>query len=192
MSDHRSGPVRSAAAREAILDATAALFDRVGYDHLTIEGIAREAGVGKQTIYRWWPSRGALVAECLVGRRLFPDFDVPDTGDLLADLDTWLDTVLGVIEAPSGGDLLRSLVAAAAEDPAVGGHLSEGLGIERSLAARLAAGVRAGQLPVDTPAPQLGEAILGAVIVQSLGRSDDHAALRRLVRFLLRSPTADA
>ena len=57
MNEHRAGPVRSAAAREAILAATAKMFQEQGYDQLSIEGIAREAGVGKQTIYRWWGSK---------------------------------------------------------------------------------------------------------------------------------------
>jgi len=63
----RSGPVRSEAARQAILEATARLLVERGYDHLTMEGIAATAGVGKQTVYRWWPSKGAVIAECLEG-----------------------------------------------------------------------------------------------------------------------------
>ena len=58
----RSGPVRNENTHQAILEATAMLFAREGYDRLTIEGIAHEAHVGKQTIYRWWSSKGDLVA----------------------------------------------------------------------------------------------------------------------------------
>jgi AcrR family transcriptional regulator len=56
VNEHRTGRVRSEAAREAILSATVRLIHARGYDHLTIEGVAKEAHVGKQTIYRWWPS----------------------------------------------------------------------------------------------------------------------------------------
>ncbi len=129
VNEHRSGPVRSTAAREAILDATARLFHNQGYDRLTIEGIAKEAKVGKQTIYRWWPSRGALIGECLAEGRLIPvDFVVPDTGDLSADVETWLRSVLSILEKPQGGVLLRSLVAAATEDASVGAHLGRASG----------------------------------------------------------------
>ena len=186
MNEHRSGPVRSVAAREAILDATARLFHNQGYDRLTIEGIAKEAGVGKQTIYRWWPSRGALIGECLVDGRLVPvDFDVPDTGDLLADVEAWLRTVLSILDEPRGGVLLRSLVAAATEDSAVGTHHGESLGVEKHLVTRLRAGIRDGQLPEDAPVEQLGHAILGAIIVESLGRENGNpTAVLQLVRYL--------
>ena len=181
--------MRSAAAREAILAATARQFQLRGYDNLTIEGIAKEAGVGKQTIYRWWPSRGALIAECLTDGRLFPvDFDIPESGPVVDDVETWLDRVLAVLHAPGGSGLLRSLVAAAAEDDAVGQHLSEGIGVEQSLHTRLTLAVRAGELPADAPVDQLGSAILGAIIVQALGREEaDAEGLRSLVRFLLRA-----
>ncbi|WP_414171669.1 TetR/AcrR family transcriptional regulator [Clavibacter tessellarius] len=152
MNEHRTGRVRSEAAREAILGATVRLIHAVGYDHLTIEGVAKEAGVGKQTIYRWWPSRGALIAECMTEGRLIPvEFAVPDTGDLLADIERWLTGVLAVLDAPTGGPLVRSLVAAAAEDEAVGDSLSASLGVDRDLSERLASGIRAGQLPADAP-----------------------------------------
>ncbi|MBE7955331.1 TetR/AcrR family transcriptional regulator [Microbacterium oxydans] len=169
--EHRSGPVRSTAAREAILDATSRLFHAQGYDRLTIEGIAKEAGVGKQTIYRWWSSRGALIADCLVDGRLIPvDFVVPDTGDLFADVETWLQSVFSILASAQGQALLQSLVAAAAEDAAVGAHLGSSLGVEQHLSERLRGGIRDGQLPEDAPVAQIGRAILGAIIVDSLGR----------------------
>ncbi|AZH77163.1 MULTISPECIES: TetR/AcrR family transcriptional regulator [Microbacterium] len=186
VNEHRSGPVRSTVAREAILDATARLFHNQGYDRLTIEGIAKEAGVGKQTIYRWWPSRGALIADCLAEGRLIPvDFVVPDTGDLATDVETWLRSVLGILEAPEGGALLRSLVAAATEDAAVGAHLGESLGVEKYLSERLRGGIRDGQLPEEAPVEQLGRAILGAIIVESLGReTHDPDSVVALARYL--------
>ncbi len=53
------GRPRSEVARAAILTAASALLDEAGCAALTIEGIAARAGVGKRTIYRWWPTKGA-------------------------------------------------------------------------------------------------------------------------------------
>jgi len=190
MNEHRAGPVRSAAAREAILTATAKMFQEVGYDQLTIEGIAREAGVGKQTIYRWWASRSALIAECLTEGLLFRvDLAAPYTGDLLADVEEWTTRVISILESHNGESLLRSLVAAAAEDAAVGDHLSASLGVDLQLTERLRTGIRDGQLPADAPVDQLGQAIMGAIVLQVLARRGDHGeSLRRLTRYMLRSP----
>ena len=188
MTEHRSGPVRSTAARDAILDATARLFTQQGYDNLTMEGIAKEAGVGKQTIYRWWRSRGALIADCMIDGRLIPlENEVPDTGDLQRDLNVWLDSIVEIVADPRGGSLLRSLVAAAAEDSAVGDRLAETLGVDQTLSLRFASAVDAGQLAEDAPVDQLGLAILGAIIIPVLARRPiDADEFRRLVDYLAR------
>ena len=59
------GARRSAATQRAILAAAARLVRRHGYNRVTIEAIAAEAGAGKQTIYRWWKTKAALTADLL-------------------------------------------------------------------------------------------------------------------------------
>jgi AcrR family transcriptional regulator len=75
----RPGRPRSEAARRAILDATNRLLDTIPVRDLTIEAIAREAGVGKPTIYRWWPSKNAVVIDAAFGavakRIEYPELD---------------------------------------------------------------------------------------------------------------------
>lgn len=183
--------MRSAAAREAILDATARLFHDEGYERLTIEGIAKAAGTGKQTIYRWWPSRGALIAECLMGGRLIPiNLEVPNTGDVIEDVQTWLRTVFAIISESRGDLLLRSLVAAAAEDAAVGRQLGESLGVDSYLRARLHESVNSGQLAAEAPVDQLVHALLGAIIVESLGRKEGGLdGFNALTQYLLAPPS---
>ena len=84
---HRQGPVSSEAARVAVLQATSKLFAERGYERLTMEGVASEAGVSKQTIYRWWPSKGAVIAECLLEGNLFTQpLRLPDTGDVRREI----------------------------------------------------------------------------------------------------------
>lgn len=85
---------RSEKSRRAIYEAALALVGEVGYQKTTIEGIAARAGVGKQTIYRWWSSKADVVMEAFVDRseqaaEAVPagqEYAIPDTGDLAADL----------------------------------------------------------------------------------------------------------
>jgi AcrR family transcriptional regulator len=188
MTEHRSGPVRSAAARESVLEATARLFAAQGWDHLTMEGIAREAGVSKQTVYRWWPSRGSLIADCMIeGRLIAVEVGVPDSGDLRRDLDVWLAPILELAGTDSGAFLIRSLVAAASEDPAVGERLGRTLGVDQTLSDRFASAVRAGQLPADSPVDELGLSILGSIVLPVLARRRlEPASVLAHVDFLLR------
>lgn len=50
----------------AILNATLKLLKMQSLQQISIEAIAREAGVGKATIYRWWPSKAAVVIEAFL------------------------------------------------------------------------------------------------------------------------------
>ncbi|MFE4549260.1 TetR/AcrR family transcriptional regulator [Streptomyces sp. NPDC056785] len=84
---------RSERSRRAIFDAALALVGEVGYPRTTIEGVAARAGVGKQTIYRWWPSKAAVLldafmdlAERAAREAGQESYEIPDTGDLAADL----------------------------------------------------------------------------------------------------------
>ena len=77
ISPRRPGRPRSEASRQAILDATKRLLDTETVRDLSIERIAKEAGVGKTTIYRWWPSKAAVVIdaffEAVVPKTPFPE-----------------------------------------------------------------------------------------------------------------------
>jgi AcrR family transcriptional regulator len=80
---------RNESSRRAILTAAFELVGEVGYAKLSIEGIAARAGVGKQTIYRWWPSKGAVLFDAFLMLSEGEEGEtgeLPDTGDLEADL----------------------------------------------------------------------------------------------------------
>lgn len=180
----RRGAMRSEAARTAVLDATAALFAERGYDQLTIEGIASRAGVAKQTIYRWWPSKSAVVAETLLEGRLIPGrFDLPDTGDVRADLAAWLQDLFAFVD--DNNALVRSLVAAAAENATVGEQLNDALGATSGVTERIERAVAAGHLRPTTPVEMLVEALVGAVVVRALRRAPGGVDTDGLVDALL-------
>jgi AcrR family transcriptional regulator len=87
----------------------------VGYARLTIEGIAARAGVGKQTIYRWWPSKADVLLEAGDAKA---ELHVPvtDHGSYRADLRAFLDASYQMASYPQFADLLRTLMAEAQID----------------------------------------------------------------------------
>lgn len=62
----KPGRPRSEKARAAVIHSALVLLKRLGFHALTIEAVAARAGVGKATIYRWWPTKADLVVDCFV------------------------------------------------------------------------------------------------------------------------------
>jgi AcrR family transcriptional regulator len=108
-------PRRSTRSHQAILDATTRLLTEVGYTALTIEGVAARAGVGKATVYRWWPSKGALVIEALSAA--LPPPPVTETGDLRHDLLTAVRAVVHTFARSPEGAVIPALAADLIREP---------------------------------------------------------------------------
>src|SRR5688572_21264432 len=108
---------RSETSHRAIVAATQELLVELGYRELTIEGIAARAGVGKQTIYRWWPSRAALALEAYLGGSDAVLQPPPDSGDVRKDVRKLLGWLVAVLAEPIGGRVLAGLIADLQHDP---------------------------------------------------------------------------
>ncbi len=119
-----TGRRRNAAARDAILDATFELLCSEGAGGVTVDAIAEAAGVGRQTIYRWWPSKGAVAAEAMArgARAIVP---VLDSGAFPDDLMQFLIDSFAGLEDPGIRRVLCQLVAAAQQDEHVAQVLAE-------------------------------------------------------------------
>ncbi len=104
------GRRRSAESHRAIVAATQELLVERGYRELTIEGVAARAGVGKQTIYRWWPSRAALALEAYLAATDAPP-EPPARGSTHARVRTLLDWLVGVLAKPTGGRVVAGLLS---------------------------------------------------------------------------------
>jgi|ERR1700722_14301620 AcrR family transcriptional regulator len=106
---------RSVESREAILDAAMALARKSGYGNVTMEALALAAGVGKQTIYRWWSSLGEVVLEAL--REHARTIPAPETGTLEGDLSAFLRATFRLARGPEGtAPILKGLMAEAQLD----------------------------------------------------------------------------
>lgn len=111
---------RNEHSRRAILDAALAVITERGYEGTSIERIADRAGVGKQTIYRWWPSKGAVVLEALEESVVqITPLPLKDTGNIMEDLRHQMNLAMRVLTSPDSGPALRAVIAAAQSDPAL-------------------------------------------------------------------------
>jgi AcrR family transcriptional regulator len=186
------GRPRSESARQAILDAALYLARRDGFSALTIERIAREAGVGKPTIYRWWSSKGAIVFEALQ-QHAEQTIPIPVEGPLPARLTTFLRSVFTVLNEDTG-EIVRSLMAEAQHDPAFAVIFrTQFINVRRKpLLALLQHGVASGELANDTNVDVLADLIYGAMWYRLLAQHAplDAAFAHDIVQVLLHIPTA--
>ncbi|WP_201784235.1 TetR/AcrR family transcriptional regulator [Frankia sp. ACN1ag] len=144
-----TGRRRNDSVRRAVLDAVLDLLGRPDHPPLTMEGIASAAGVGRQTIYRWWPSKGAVVLEALA-ERARADVPQPDSGSLLGDLDVFLAATFALGADPTTAALLRHIVAEALHDPAVADALQRFTAARRRVLRTILARARdRGELPAE-------------------------------------------
>ncbi|WP_129840885.1 TetR/AcrR family transcriptional regulator [Streptomyces sp. RFCAC02] len=145
---------RSEKSRRAILTAAFELVGEVGYAKLSVEGIAARAGVGKQTIYRWWPSKGAVLFDAFLmlseGDGGEPG-ELPDTGDLAADLKLVLRATVAELNDQGHDEPMRALSIEMGRDPELAAQYAERLGgpMNEMKKRRLRSAQRAGQLDAD-------------------------------------------
>jgi AcrR family transcriptional regulator len=153
---------RSERARQAILQSAFDLCLERGYEKTTVEAIAERAGVGKQTIYRWWPSKGAVVIDGFnyaTGRHI----DVPDTGDVVSDLREQMTAVSGWLASPDFGPAYRGVIAAAQSDPELAKILAREI-VEPRVAAcieRLESARERGEIRADADLDVIVELLYG-------------------------------
>ena len=110
-----AGRKRDIGARERLLDAAFTLVSAQASANVPVDDIARAARVGKQTIYRWWPSKSELILEALLERTL-EQTPFPDTDNAESDFRCHLRGVVGLFNSPAG-PVIKDLLAGAQSDP---------------------------------------------------------------------------
>ena len=181
------GRPRSEHSHEAILSAVLALLEKEGYQGITIEGVAREAGVGKQTIYRWWRCRAELVLEAYANHAA-SKVPVPDKGSLQADLEIFLSTAFHRLTNVTGS-IMRGLMADAVLDPEFGNILRDVFLMRRRHALKeiLEKGVARGELRFDVDTEVMIDLLSGPMWYRLLTQHEnlDAAFARKLVAMVL-------
>ena len=135
-----------------------------GYAGVTIEGIAARAGVAKQTIYRWWPSKFEILMDTFL-EDAAGALQIPDTGTVEEDLRQHLRKVAEFLSGEPAGKVMLALIGQAQQDADVAHtfqqrFLDERRALDRTILER---GVARGELPGDTDLELTIDMIYGPV-----------------------------
>lgn len=166
------GRPRSESCHAKILDATVQMMEEDLYDGLTIEGVAERAGVSKQTIYKWWPTKSRLAMEACLSRSQRDIVD-PDTGSAEDDLREFLTRTCRALGNGRWGFAVASVIGAAQANSEVAREFREGF-IEkrRSVGARLLErGVERGEVRKNLDVPLTLDLMYGPIWYRLLLRN---------------------
>lgn len=115
------GRPRDVETEARILDTTMQLLGQLGYNGMSIEAVAAEAGVGKTTVYRRWSNKGKMVVSTLVKHADVRQVHLPPDGDLRTDLRCLVEFAVGVMRQAAA----RNTMAGLANDTVVDEHVAE-------------------------------------------------------------------
>jgi AcrR family transcriptional regulator len=165
MTDSSATPRRRGAERtRELLDVTLELAMEVGYAGLSIEAVARRAGVGKHTIYRRWPSISALLLDAL-SLVWVSDLDYHTTGHVRADLREQFLRSSHALATPPIGPVYRAVIAEAQADPVLRATLHERFlaTVEQRTFDRITRAQRNGELVAEVNLEYAAEVLCGTL-----------------------------
>jgi AcrR family transcriptional regulator len=162
------GRPRSEAARRAILRSTLRLLRHKGYNDLSIEAIACDANVGKATVYRWWPNKGALVVDAF-SSSVHKELLFPDTGSVYSDVSFQMNRVVQLFRSRRG-QIVAALIGGGQTDPELIEAFRERFVRPRRLEAyaTLRKGIERRELPQDADLNLILDSLYGAIYMRFL------------------------
>jgi AcrR family transcriptional regulator len=173
-----------------VLQAALAVLAEVGFSALRVEDVAARAGVNKTTIYRRWASKGELVSAALRCRSLGEE-EVPDTGELRADLVELLLRHVAGFSTPEGRAIARMMIAEM-DQPEVAA-LTRELRAERLRvwSEVVERGIARGEIPAGSDVRLVVEMIVGTVFTKLRVREPvDEPYLAKVVDLVLAGANA--
>lgn len=183
MAGERRPGGRTARVRAAAIEATLAELVEFGYAALTLEGIARRAGVHKTTLYRRWGTREELVLEAML-ERAGKHISVPDTGSLREDLKELARTAAANAASPDVAAMARAVAAESPRDSKLAAANSrfwaERLALDAVIVERA---MERGEVAAGSDPAQVIESVLGPIHLRLLltGEPVDRAFLDGVV-----------
>jgi len=180
------GRPRCGVTRKAVLHAAYEMLSESGLSRFTIEGVAGRSGVARTTIYRWWPSKGALAMEGFL-EATSSEIAVPPTGSVIADLRAVM-RKFGRLMSGTPGRIIRGIIAEGQSDPETIEAFMAGYVRPRraELRALLERGIAAGELRAGTDLEMISYALFGPIYLRMiLNEGLDEAWVDRLTTSVL-------
>jgi len=168
------GRPRSEQSHRAILRSTLKLLRKKGgFLELTIEAIAADANVSKATVYRWWPSKAALVADAFA-ESSEQELQFLDTGSVVGDMSLQMRRVVRVFRSERG-KIVAALLAGGQSDPELIRAFRERFLWPRRQQAyiTLQRGIHRGELPRGTNKDLILDSLYGPIYMRFLIRHDE-------------------
>jgi len=166
------GRPRSEQARQAILRTTLKILGKSGFSDFKIEEVAARASVGKATVYRWWPNKGALIADAFASsttRKL----RFPDTGSVYADMSQQMRQLIKVFRSRRGRIVSAILAAGQSDKDLIKAFRERFLWPRRREAyATLRRGIERGELRRDLDPDLLLDSLYGPIYMRFLIQHD--------------------
>ena len=164
-------PSEMAASHVAIMDVVYALLQEKSVRDLTMEEVAKQAKVGKPTLYKWWPTKATLVLAMLC-ERMAPNLEKPSDRTAEESLRFRVRRLIDAFNGPFG-KIVAGLIAEGQSEPAIRQEFFDRLVGPRRTAtvADLQRGKNAGELRSDTERDLPNDAIFGAIYYRFLLRS---------------------
>jgi AcrR family transcriptional regulator len=187
------GRPRSENARQAILRSTLKLLRKTGFEQLSIEAIATDAGVGKATVYRWWPSKGALVVDAFASSTE-DELRFPDSGSVYGDMALQIKQFLAVLHSPRGR-IVKAVIGAGQSDAKLLEEFRSRLLRPRRQWAyqTLRRGIERRELPENLDLDLVLDVLYGAIYMRFLIRHDELSEdyVRDVCRMVLEGAAGD-
>ncbi|MFJ4895738.1 TetR/AcrR family transcriptional regulator [Streptomyces sp. NPDC088788] len=167
----RSGNRRDEAARTAVLHAADDLLVEHGFRGLTVEAIARQAGVAKQTIYRWWPSKVTILLDTLV-EDTNKNLPVPAEKPTVDSIRCYLHEFARFLTENAAGRVWLALIAEAQHDPKTSDALQDRfLGPRRTQELDMLSGaIGRGEISPKLSPDAALDAVMGPIVYCALTR----------------------
>jgi TetR/AcrR family transcriptional regulator of autoinduction and epiphytic fitness len=154
--------------RDAVLPATLAVLAERGFASFTMEGVAERAGVGKSTVYRYWPTKLSLLRDALEGLNRQPNVEI-EAGPARARIERLLEHLAAALSDSLLSACIPALVEAAEHHPEVAGFLHQYGDRRRStLTAVIREGVEAGEFPAHLDPELAALALSGPIFYRRL------------------------